>query len=91
MDGKMTTCCLCGRKMYMADTHNPWPVRPEVVWGECDEGRCCTACNKEIVYPVRRALDVTEANKGQIIKDLQNNSYEELLAIGANIRKEMNI
>lgn len=48
-------CCLCGRKIKLSQSHNPWPLvkgdTKEYTWHQ-DE-RCCYDCNEHQVLPAR--------------------------------------
>jgi len=41
-------CCICGRK-FTGYGNNPAPVK--------NNGRCCDACNAEVVIPMRLYID----------------------------------
>ena len=42
------TCCICGKKAE-GFGNNPQPIK--------DKGRCCDACNAEVVIPARLGGD----------------------------------
>lgn len=80
MKKEMITCCICGEKFPMHESHNPYPVRDESWFGD-KENRCCVVCNDTIVSKSRTAAFLT----GDVIyrqvyaAKLKKMSYEELL------------
>ena len=47
---EIVKCCLCGRKVEMWQSHNPWPIVDD------EESRCCGDCNANQVLPARWRL-----------------------------------
>lgn len=45
-------CCICGKKIRMMETNNPYPVLPWSRLGE-KKNRCCKKCNDDYVFPAR--------------------------------------
>ena len=50
-----TTCCICRKKINIADSHNPYPVRKWSATGSA-KNRCCSECNEEYVIKFRMVL-----------------------------------
>ncbi len=52
---KNTNCCICGKEINIADSHNAYPVRKSSAAGSA-KNRCCSNCNKEYVIKFRMVL-----------------------------------
>ncbi len=50
-----TTCCICGKEINIADSHNSYPVRKASATGSA-KNRCCCECNEEYVVKFRMVL-----------------------------------
>ena len=48
-------CCICGKKAE-GYGNNPQPVK--------DKGRCCDACNAEVVIPARLGIMIKNKKAG---------------------------
>lgn len=78
MKKEMITCCICGDKIPMNESHNPYPVRDESCGEEVN--RCCVRCNDMIVQRARTGAFL----RGDIIyrqtyaAKLKKMSFEEL-------------
>ena len=40
-------CCICGKKITILTSHNPWPIVTD------GKNKCCEECNKGKVIPAR--------------------------------------
>lgn len=49
------TCCICGKKAE-GFGNNPQPIK--------DKGRCCDACNAEVVIPARLGIMIKNKKAG---------------------------
>lgn len=80
----IATCCICGTKLSLSLSHNPYPVREKSWYGQ-KENRCCSDCNTDIVIPARLSLphrDVLARNI--LIARYKNMSHVELRQAKAN-------
>ena len=76
----IATCCICGKKLDLSFSHNPYPVREESWYGQ-KENRCCSDCNGRIVIPARISLPYNDIlTRNILIARFKNMSYEELRA-----------
>lgn len=51
------TCCICGKE-FTGWGNNPDPIKKS--------GRCCDACNAEVVIPVRLGIMIKSKKAGAI-------------------------
>lgn len=76
----VTTCCICGAKLPIAFSHNPYPVREKSWFGQ-KENRCCSDCNTDLVLPARISLPHRDVlTRNILIARYKNMSHKELRA-----------
>ena len=76
---KIIKCCICGSRITVEESNNPYPVRKWSAFGS-DKNRCCHKCNREIVLPCRIAGQCAKSQKeyDNYHKNLMRLPYETI-------------
>ena len=72
-------CCICGKRIPVIESNNPYPVKKWSALGS-DKNRCCHSCNSNFVAPYRMMLcEIAKGEVDMFLEMLQSLTYKELV------------
>lgn len=78
---KEIKCCICGKKIPIVESNNPYPVKKWSALGS-DKNRCCHSCNTNFVTPYRIMLcGSTQEEVNWTHNILKSYTYERLVEV----------